>query len=227
MSLTQEFNAWQDGYTEKILRWVPHYEQLLGSVADCLPPGFAPKRILDLGCGNGNGTALLMSRFPDAQFTLLDASDEMIAACRERFLDRPDTNYLQCFFQEADFPAASFDLVVAVLALHHLPGPEKQALFPRICHWLMPGGILTYSDLFADKTAPDYAHTVIASWQDWALSHGTPESEWECLMDHHSKYDFPDALDEQENWLKNAGFATVQTVWQGGYWANVQAGVGE
>lgn len=47
-------------------------------------PDGAPRRVVDLGCGAGNLTALLTGRWPDAQLEALDSSPEMVAAARER-----------------------------------------------------------------------------------------------------------------------------------------------
>ncbi len=45
--------------------------------------GLAPRRILDLGCGPGNSTALLARRFPKAELIGADASEDMLSRARK------------------------------------------------------------------------------------------------------------------------------------------------
>jgi tRNA (cmo5U34)-methyltransferase len=223
MDISNEFNTWQSGYTGKILRWVPHYQELLGSVLESLASDFTPSHILDLGCGNGNGTDLLMRRFPGASFTLVDASEEMLEACRERFKDRPNAiRYVQGLFQDIELEAESADLAIAVLAFHHLKGEEKQALFPSLCSWLRPGGRLAYADLFASKRSAAYPDEVLIPWERYAKSRGTEDQEWDALMDHHAKYDFPDSYADTLAWLESAGFQNCRIALQKGPWGMVQ-----
>lgn len=96
----------------------------------------APKRVVDLGCGPGNSTELLVGRFPDAEILGLDSSPDMLAAARRRL---PEVA-----FQEADVstwsPARAPDLIFANAVLQWLPGHE--ALFPRLMRMLAPGGVL-------------------------------------------------------------------------------------
>jgi len=47
----------------------------------------SPRRVVDLGCGPGNLTALLARRWPGAAVEALDSSPEMVAAARGRGLD--------------------------------------------------------------------------------------------------------------------------------------------
>jgi tRNA (cmo5U34)-methyltransferase len=223
MSLAAEFDTWQNDYTAKILRWVPHYRKLINSLADELPTGFQPSRILDLGCGNGNATALLAERFPKAKITLLDASPEMIEACKQRFSDRPDFEYVESYFQDAHFEDGSLDLIVAAFALHHLDQAEKQATFKKMSSWLKVGGILSSSDLHASKREADYQQRVLDPWEAFSKSQGTSDSEWDELMAHHSQYDKPDNYEDQFAWLAQAGFEQTRIAWQAAHFGNFQA----
>lgn len=45
-------------------------------------PEPTPRRILDLGCGPGNSTAVLAARYPDASITGMDSSPDMLAQAR-------------------------------------------------------------------------------------------------------------------------------------------------
>lgn len=65
----------------------------------------SPRRIVDLGCGPGNLTEVMIQRWPDAAVEAVDSSPEMVAAANERgvnarlgdisaFAPQPDTDVL-------------------------------------------------------------------------------------------------------------------------------------
>ena len=96
----------------------------------------APARVVDLGCGTGSGTQLMKSRWPDAQFTGVDGSADMLA----KAWDVDDAvNWV-----EADLnhwrPDSPPDLIFSNAALHWLDDHDK--LFPRLLDMLSPGGVL-------------------------------------------------------------------------------------
>ena len=44
-----------------------------------------PRHILEIGCGTGFLTEALLDKFPKAQITAIDISDDMIRCCRDKF----------------------------------------------------------------------------------------------------------------------------------------------
>ncbi|MBN9561108.1 MAG: methyltransferase domain-containing protein [Alphaproteobacteria bacterium] len=95
-----------------------------------------PARIVDLGCGAGNVSAILKQRFPDADVLGVDGSAAMLEKARAA---APG-----CRFVEADAtawrPDEPLDLIYSNAALHWLP--DHAALFPRLLSLLAPGGCL-------------------------------------------------------------------------------------
>ncbi|MDQ1745866.1 MAG: trans-aconitate 2-methyltransferase [Frankiaceae bacterium] len=95
--------------------------------------------VVDLGCGPGNLTALLGSRWPDADVTGVDSSAEMVAAAGSLGSER-------LRFVVGDLaawePAGEVDVVVANAALHWVPWHVD--LLGRFASWLRPGGALAF-----------------------------------------------------------------------------------
>lgn len=108
-----------------------------------------PQRIVDLGCGPGNSTALLRRRWPTAYVVGLDNSQQMIDRARQ---DAPDGTWLLADVHTwaADEP---FDLVYSNATLHWLP--DHAALFPRLFGQVAPGGALAVQ-MPANGESPAY-----------------------------------------------------------------------
>jgi trans-aconitate 2-methyltransferase len=93
----------------------------------------APRRVVDLGCGDGSTTALLAQRWPGAQVTGLDSSADMIAAARPG----PRLTFAVGDVREW-VPAA--DVLVCNAVLQWVPGHAD--LLHRWAAALPPGGWL-------------------------------------------------------------------------------------
>lgn len=99
-----------------------------------------PRRVIDLGCGPGNLTALLSQRWPQAQVRGLDASAEMIAAARADVSGVDFTvGDLRTWLDAGEDP---FDVVVSNATLQWLPGHLD--LVPRLLEAVTPGGWLAF-----------------------------------------------------------------------------------
>ena len=99
-------------------------------------PHPAPTRVVDLGCGPGNSTELLVQRYPQARVTGLDSSEAMLASARTRL---PGVDFVQGDIAQW-VPDEAPDLIYANAALQWVGGHEQ--LFPRLLRSLAPGGVL-------------------------------------------------------------------------------------
>lgn len=97
-----------------------------------------PKKIVDIGCGPGNSTAVLQQRFPEAEILGVDASDEMVRAAREA---HPDLHFEKCDAQ-IDLPTigTDYDVVFSNACLQWIP--DHPAMVRHMLDVLHPGGIL-------------------------------------------------------------------------------------
>nr|WP_237534359.1 class I SAM-dependent methyltransferase [Streptomyces sp. SID3343] len=93
-------------------------------------------RVLDLGCGSGVPVARTLA---DAghHVTGVDISEVQIQRARRLVAQ---AEFVRADATAVDFAAASFDAVVCLYALIHIPLPEQPPLLHRIATWLRPGG---------------------------------------------------------------------------------------
>ena len=84
----------------------------------------APARILDLGCGPGNSTAVLRKYFPAAELIGVDNSPAMIEQAKQGVKSTKLYFSVQDMFH-LPYADESFDVVIVANALHIVPEPEK------------------------------------------------------------------------------------------------------
>jgi trans-aconitate 2-methyltransferase len=93
-------------------------------------------RAVDLGCGPGNSTQVLLQRYPDARVVGVDNSADMIEAARKRL---PATRFelADIATWQADGPV---DVILANASLQWLA--DHRSLYPRLVSQLGDGGSL-------------------------------------------------------------------------------------
>jgi len=151
-----------------------------------------PARILDLGCGPGNSTAVLRNRWPDAAITGLDSSPQMIATAHEGF-----PHGVWQVGDAASWSAGEpFDVVFSNAMLQWLPDHTE------ICrHWLdqlKPGGAFA-AQMPAHYDSPLHREIIQVSadpaWNDRmnaaraTLTHHSPSFYYDVLHPLASRID--------------------------------------
>jgi SAM-dependent methyltransferase len=97
---------------------------------DAMLEGLAPRRILEIGVGEGHVTERVRERFPDATIVGVDLPDDELAGDWR-------AAGLACLFGDATrlpLPDKAVDLVLAMEVLEHIPGPDAAlAELARVC----------------------------------------------------------------------------------------------
>jgi trans-aconitate 2-methyltransferase len=178
-------------------------------------------RVIDLGCGPGNSTELLVRRFPEAEVTGVDNSAEMLERARR---DIAGASWALADAARYRAPEA-VDLLFANALLQWLP--DHQRLFPALLEQVRSGGVLAVqmpinfeepSHRLMRETEPD-SSTPFASWverlRDVRELHrvAEPEFYYDLLAPHAARVDIwqtnyqqvmPDANAIVE-WVKGTG----------------------
>jgi tRNA (cmo5U34)-methyltransferase len=181
-----QFHFDPDTYMELMRTEVPAYARLQDEVADATE-GVDVGSVLDLGTGTGETLLRVLERHRGAAAVGIDQNPRMLEAARTR-LEGVAAVDLRVAELTDPLPAGPFDLVVSALAVHHLEGHDKAALFARVAAAVRPGGRFVLGDVVLPA---DPAEAV------------TPVSDG---------HDRPSTLEDQLRWLSDAGFDAT-AVW--------------
>ncbi len=184
-----------DEYVGRVGRLAP---RLAGEAAlvELLPP--APERVLDLGCGDGRLTALVLDARPGVVAAVgLDSSPAMLARARDRFRDDARVQVLESDLADPITTLGDFDVVTSGFAIHHLVDDRKVSLLYEIASQLLPGGVYANLEVVASPTPELHAEF------RRAIERETDDPE-DRLVD----------VETQLGWMREAGFEHVDCMWK-------------
>lgn len=102
--------------------------------------GDAPRAMLELGCGTGLYTRMLLESFPEAEIRAIDISDAMIRVAQEQ-IESPRVSFL-CADAEA-FTAGRYQLITSNASFHWFRNVARTT--KNLYGMLEDGGTLTFS----------------------------------------------------------------------------------
>ncbi len=196
-------------------------QRLQPGVLRLLPGILTARRILDLGCGNGELARQLYERGFQGSYLGLDFSAGLLA---EAASDLPAEHFR---FLQADLASPPwlspseppFDLALAFAALHHLPGAAlRQGVVTEIRRLLSPGGRFIHSNWqFLNS------RRLVKRIQPWSAA-GIDESRLEMgdyLLDWRQggqglRYVHHFNEEELEALAKEAGFGVLESFFSDG-----------
>lgn len=132
-------------------------EHLAPLAAAVLRVDRAPERVLDVGCGTGEGTLFLAREFPQARVRGVDLAEEMIRAAVAKVGLDPEGRIAFKLGDAADlpFPDESFDLVAQL---------NMPPFFAEIARVLRPGGHAIVASSWGAQT-PFYTRPGLLRWK--------------------------------------------------------------
>jgi tRNA (cmo5U34)-methyltransferase len=211
-------------YDDFIRRVVPRYDEMMDRLLDGVPS--TVERVLELGSGTGNLSLRLVTLAPEARFTFVDGSPEMVEALRARFAARAPEEAARSTFVVAGFEdfrpePESFDLVVTNLSLHHVE--DLGPVYRRIEEALRPGGRFRSCD-GVRAASPELERVERARWEAFWLEEErlTPE-ELSSVREHIALHDHYQTLEAHFRMLYQAGLGAPDCVWRDGIFAVLTA----
>ena len=123
------------------------YRKWLSELSGRLRPG---DRILDLGCGCGRPAARILSA--DFAVTGVDISPVQVDRAREEV---PDATFICSDMLKVDCSPASFEAILCLFAIIHVPLSEQRRLIHKMRSWLIAGGLLLITVGYRDWTGTE------------------------------------------------------------------------
>jgi tRNA (cmo5U34)-methyltransferase len=124
-----QFHFDPDTYLEMIRAEVPRFDELQEAAIAAIPEGLVdPGAVLELGVGTGETSRRLLAAHPEARISGLDSSPEMVFRAGQLAIDID----VRLARMEDPLPDGPWDLVIAVLSVHHLDADGKRDLFRRV-----------------------------------------------------------------------------------------------
>jgi tRNA (cmo5U34)-methyltransferase len=169
------------------------------------------RHLLDIGCGAGNYSLMMLSKVPGLSCTLVDLSKRMLDKAQERVSAQTPgkVEIIQGDIRDVALEKEQFDIILAGAVLHHLRDDQDwETTFRKIYGLLKPGGCLMISDLITQDTELLNAYT----WQRYGdyLEQTGGKDYRKKVLDYIEKEDSPRSMNYQLDLMKKVGFKKVE-----------------
>lgn len=196
-----EFSAWAESYDRSLLNYFlfqPSYLAFLEEIVRWRGMNGEPFDLLDIGCGTGTLSAMLVGSPLPARVTGLDYAESMAAVAmrKARVAGAARRARFTCGDSEhLPFADASFDIVTCSNSFHHYPHPQECVRQMR--RVLRPGGRLMLIDGFRDNIVGWVTYDVIIDHVEKGVHHAT----WRQMREYFDAAGFADVRQRKINIL--------------------------
>jgi SAM-dependent methyltransferase len=190
-----ETNEWAtaehaEAYLERAPR-LPRRDIAYSELLEILPAD--PRRVLDLGCGDGKVMAMI-----GGSGVALDFSPTMLDLARARF-HADDVEVVEHNLNAPLPDLGTFEVVVSAFAIHHCTHERKRELYQEVFDIVEPGG--TFANLEHVASPTPELHEAFLRLIGTAPGEEDPSNK---LLDPST----------QLEWLREIGFVDVECFWK-------------
>ncbi len=169
------------------------------------------QNLLDIGCGAGNYSLMMLSKIPNLNCTLVDLSKPMLNKALERVsqVTNKKVDIFHGDIREVNLKENHFDIILAGAVLHHLRDDNDwETTFKKLYKLLKPGGCLMISDLITQDTesVTDYIWERYGNYLEELDGKGYRKK----VLDYVEKEDSPRSMNYQLELMKKVGFSSIE-----------------
>lgn len=144
----------------------------------CVGIGNDQPKILELGCGPGNVTRLLKSRFPESHVIALDLAPQMIEIAQKHL---PDVDFRVMDVRDISAIPEKFDAVMCSFCLPFLSKADSAKLISDCADRLVSGGVLYVSTMEGNEERAGFETTSFSG-------------SFEIYFNYHQQQDLEDSF---------------------------------
>lgn len=211
--LKKHFNNEAEAFDTQVQKNISCYNEMLTALINAIPDSKENPKILDLGCGTGNITQKALMRFPNAEVTCLDLSENMMEIAKNKLSDYEKIEYVIGDFTKMKIDR-KYDVIISSLALHHIPNDEeKEAMYKDIYEALENGGVFYNADVIKANSSYNEELNDRIAMQEMKGNGITGEE----IFEHRQKRDandIPTTLVNHIEMLKKVGFKEIDVIWK-------------
>jgi len=209
--IAERFSQTAKEYDEQRKLFLPCFDDYYGlSVSFLKRTRNDIRKILDLGAGTGLLTKRLYDEYPNANYTLVDISEQMLEVARQRFSGLKNFNYLILDYS-TNLPREKFDLIASALSFHHIENEDKLLLYSNIYNVLEEGGCLLNLDQF-NASSDDMNEKYNDYWYEYINASGIALENNEAWLKRR-ELDRENTIDETKQLLLKVGFKNVECIY--------------
>ena len=208
---------------------LPHFEELQGHVGTVIAQHnrqrqTGPLQVLEIGCGDGVTSSVILAARPDVFLTALDNEEEMIKQASKNL--EPEIAGKRCKLTCADaldftkqLASHSIDIVASALTLHNMQRTYRHELHSELFRVLSPGGLFVNADKYAPQDDIERFNALgvaLARFFDAFI----PPGKYDLLKDwvlHNVADQGPDRVMKEMDTiqtLRDIGFVDIQIVYR-------------